>query len=170
MPALNPHPLITPFLWFDSQAEPAAQLYTTIFPNSRILNTLRTPVDTPSGPANSVLTVSFELDGLNFTALNGGPGHPHTDAISFVIRCESQSDIDRYWSSLTANGGKPGQCGWLKDAIRRLLAGHPPQPRFADPPPRSDAGHDAHDQARHPHPRTSRSLVAHSERKRHPGS
>jgi predicted 3-demethylubiquinone-9 3-methyltransferase (glyoxalase superfamily) len=115
MPALNPHPLITPFLWFDSQAEPAAQLYTTIFPNSRILNTLRTPVDTPSGPANSVLTVSFELDGLNFTALNGGPGHPHTDAISFVIRCESQSDIDRYWSSLTANGGKPGQCGWLKD-------------------------------------------------------
>ncbi len=115
MPALDSHPLISPFLWFDSQAEQAAQLYVNTFPNSRILHTLRTPVDTPSGPAGSVLTVAFLLDGLNFTALNGGPNHPFTDAISFVIRCETQAEIDRYWSALTANGGKPGQCSWLKD-------------------------------------------------------
>lgn len=115
MPALDSYPLITPFLWFDSQAESAAQLYTTIFPNSRILETLRMPIDTPSGPANKVLTIAFELDGLHFTALNGGPGHPFSDAISFVICCECQSEIDRFWSALTADGGKPGQCGWLKD-------------------------------------------------------
>ena len=115
MPALDTYPLITPFLWFDSQAEPAAQLYTTIFPNSRMLGTFRTPVDTPSGPAGSVLTVSFQLDGLNFTALNGGPHPSFTDAVSFVIRCETQAEIDRYWAALTADGGKPGQCGWLKD-------------------------------------------------------
>jgi predicted 3-demethylubiquinone-9 3-methyltransferase (glyoxalase superfamily) len=73
------------------------------------------PIDTPSGPAQKVLTIAFELDGLKFTALNGGPHASFTDAISFVIRCESQSEIDRYWSALTADGGKPGQCGWLKD-------------------------------------------------------
>jgi predicted 3-demethylubiquinone-9 3-methyltransferase (glyoxalase superfamily) len=115
MPALDAYPLITPFLWFESHAEPAAQLYTSIFPNSRILETLRMPIDTPSGPAQKVLTIAFELDGLKFTALNGGPHASFTDAISFVIRCESQSEIDRYWSALTADGGKPGQCGWLKD-------------------------------------------------------
>ena len=115
MPVLDTYPLISPFLWFESQAEPAVQLYTSIFPNSRILETIRIPIDTPSGLAQKVLTIAFELDGLKFTALNGGPHAAFTDAISFVIRCENQAEIDRYWSALTENGGKPGRCGWLKD-------------------------------------------------------
>jgi predicted 3-demethylubiquinone-9 3-methyltransferase (glyoxalase superfamily) len=114
MPTLDSYPLITPFLWFDARAEQAAALYVSIFPHSRILDTFRTSVETPSGPAGSVLTVSFELDGQKFTALNGGFHQPFTDAISFVVRCESQAEIDHYWSALTANG-TPGQCGWLKD-------------------------------------------------------
>lgn len=117
MPALDAYPLISPFLWFDSQAEQAAKLYVSIFPNSRILEAMRSPIDTPSGPAGKVLTIAFELDGLKFTALNGGPHTSFTDAISFVIRCETQSDIDHYWSALTADGGKPGRCGWLKDSF-----------------------------------------------------
>ncbi|MGA2339280.1 MAG: VOC family protein [Terracidiphilus sp.] len=107
-------PRITPFLWFDSNAEEAADFYCKIFPNSRKLGELRSSADTPSGPKGMVLTVSFELDGLNFTALNGGPGHPFTEAISFVVRCDTQQEIDNYWSKLTS-GGKEIQCGWLVD-------------------------------------------------------
>jgi len=107
-------PRITPFLWFDSNAEEAADFYCKIFPNSRKLGELRSSADTPSGPKGMVLTVSFELDGLNFTALNGGPGHPFTEAISFVVRCDTQQEIDNYWSKL-ASGGKEIQCGWLVD-------------------------------------------------------
>jgi len=107
-------PRITPFLWFDSNAEEAADFYCKIFPNSRKLGELRSSADTPSGPKGMVLTVSFELDGLNFTALNGGPGHPFTEAISFVVRCDTQLEIDNYWSKLTS-GGKEIQCGWLVD-------------------------------------------------------
>ena len=88
MPALDSYPLISPFLWFASQAEEAAQLYVSIFPHSRILETIRLPADTPSGPAGKALTVAFELDGLKFTALNGGPHTSFTDAVSFVIRCD----------------------------------------------------------------------------------
>jgi predicted 3-demethylubiquinone-9 3-methyltransferase (glyoxalase superfamily) len=107
-------PRITPFLWFDSNAEEAADFYCKIFPNSRKLGELRSSADTPSGPKGMALTVSFELDGLNFTALNGGPGHPFTEAISFVVRCDTQQEIDNYWSKLTS-GGKEIQCGWLVD-------------------------------------------------------
>jgi predicted 3-demethylubiquinone-9 3-methyltransferase (glyoxalase superfamily) len=114
MAALDSYPLITPFLWFDSQAEQAANLYVSVFPNSRILEATRLPADNPSGPAGKVLVLGFELDGLKFTALNGGPGHSFTDAISFVIRCETQAEIDRYWSALSADPNA-GQCGWLKD-------------------------------------------------------
>jgi predicted 3-demethylubiquinone-9 3-methyltransferase (glyoxalase superfamily) len=106
-------PLITPFLWFDSNAEEAAEFYCAIFPNSRRLSELRNTGDAP-GPKGGVLTVSFELDGLRFTALNGGPVYQFTPAISFVVRCETQQEIDDYWSKLTA-GGKEIQCGWLVD-------------------------------------------------------
>ena len=82
--------------------------------NSRKINTLRSAVDTPSGPKGSVLTVTFELDGVKFTALNGGPGYPFTQAVSFVVSCDSQEEIDDYWTKLTA-GGKEIQCGWLVD-------------------------------------------------------
>jgi predicted 3-demethylubiquinone-9 3-methyltransferase (glyoxalase superfamily) len=107
------NPRITPFLWFDSNAEEAADFYVSTFPNSRKLSELRNTGDAP-GPKGGVLTVSFELDGLRFTALNGGPAYQFTPAISFVVRCDTQQEIDDYWSKLTA-GGKEIQCGWLVD-------------------------------------------------------
>jgi len=113
MSALENTSRITPFLWFDSNAEEAADFYCGIFPNSRKLSELRNTGDAP-GPKGGVLTVSFELDGLRFTALNGGPAYQFTPAISFVVRCETQKEIDDYWSKLTA-GGKEIQCGWLVD-------------------------------------------------------
>jgi predicted 3-demethylubiquinone-9 3-methyltransferase (glyoxalase superfamily) len=106
-------PRITPFLWFDSNAEEAADFYCGVFPNSRKLSELRNTGDAP-GPKGGVLTVSFELDGLRFTALNGGPVYQFTPAVSFVVRCDTQQEIDDYWSKLTA-GGKEIQCGWLVD-------------------------------------------------------
>lgn len=114
MSVLANSPRITPFLWFDSSAEEAVDFYCSIFPNSRKLGEFRSSTETPSGPKGMVLTVSFELDGLHFTALNGGPGHNFTEAISFVVRCDSQPEVDYYWSRLTA-GGKEIQCGWLVD-------------------------------------------------------
>ena len=104
---------IAPFLWFDSNAEEAVDFYLSIFKNSRRLGGLRNTGDAP-GPKGGVLTVSFELDGQRFTALNGGPLFKFTEAISFSVRCDSQQEIDYYWSKLTA-GGTESQCGWLKD-------------------------------------------------------
>ena len=105
---------ITPFLWFDTEAEEAAQLYTTLFPNSRITEVSRYG---ESGPreAGLVMTVAFELDGQRFVALNGGPEHQFTEAVSFVVDCADQAEVDRYWNALTADGGEEGPCGWLKD-------------------------------------------------------
>ena len=107
-------PRITPFLWFDSNAEDAADFYISIFPNSRRLGGLHNPGDAP-GPKGGVLTVSFELDGLRFTALNGGPAYKFSQAVSFVVNCDTQEEIDHYWSRLTADGGSEIQCGWLTD-------------------------------------------------------
>jgi len=104
---------VTPFLWFDGQAEEAANFYTSIFKNSKIHNMTRYG-DAGPGPKGSVMTVQFQLDGLEFVALNGGPQYHFTEAISFAIRCETQQEVDELWSKLTA-GGEPGQCGWLKD-------------------------------------------------------
>jgi predicted 3-demethylubiquinone-9 3-methyltransferase (glyoxalase superfamily) len=104
---------ITPFLWFDDQAEEAAHFYTSIFKNSRIYGAARYGEDTP-GPAGKVMTVSFELDGQQFTALNGGPVFQFTPAISFYVNCESQEEVDYYWNRLS-EGGHEEQCGWLKD-------------------------------------------------------
>jgi len=108
---------ITPFLWFDQNAEEAADFYISIFPNScRVGELINTSIDDPKMvPKGKALTVTFELDGLRFTALNGGPGHPFNDAVSFVVSCETQAEIDRYWTALTANGGQEIACGWLKD-------------------------------------------------------
>ena len=114
MSSFQDFPRISPFLWFDSDAEAAVDFYVSVFPNSRKLGLMRSSVDTPSGAAGTVLTVSFELDGLKFTALNGGPGHKFNDAVSFVVCCETQEEIDYYWSKLT-EGGSEVACGWLKD-------------------------------------------------------
>src|ERR1700689_5659188 len=94
---------ITPFLWFDSNAEEAADFYISVFPNSRKLSELRNTGDAP-GPKGGVLTLSFELDGLRFTALNGGPAYQFTPAISFVVRCDAQREIADHWPKLTAHG------------------------------------------------------------------
>lgn len=106
-------PDITPFLWFDTEAEAAARFYVSLFPNSRITGMVArngaVPVD-----AGAVLTVAFELDGRRFTALNGGPHFRFGEAVSFVITCASQEEIDRYWERLS-EGGVEQQCGWLKD-------------------------------------------------------
>jgi len=104
---------ITPFLWFDKNTEEAANFYMSVFPNSRKVAELRMPGPAP-GEKSGILTISFELDGLNFTALNGGPGHTFNQAVSFVVRCESQDEVDYYWSRLT-EGGEEVACGWLKD-------------------------------------------------------
>lgn len=104
---------ITPFLWFDNRAEEAMNFYTSIFKNSKVGNIIRYGEAGP-GPAGSVLTASFELDGLEFTALNGGPQFKFTEAISLHVACESQDEVDYYWDKL-GDGGRIDQCGWLKD-------------------------------------------------------
>jgi len=105
---------VTPFLWFDGQAEEAATLYCSLFPNSKVGAVARYGPNSP-GPEGSAMTVSFELDGLPVTALNGGPNYRFTEAFSLSVSCEDQAEVDRYWSALTANGGEEGPCGWLKD-------------------------------------------------------
>ncbi len=104
---------ITPFLWFDTEAEDAARLYTGLFPNSRIHEVTRFNAAGP-GPEGGVMTVSFEVNGQQFVAMNGGPGHPFTDAVSFSVSCKTQEEVDRYWDALT-EGGKEIACGWLVD-------------------------------------------------------
>jgi predicted 3-demethylubiquinone-9 3-methyltransferase (glyoxalase superfamily) len=113
MSAFAGYPLISAFLWFDDNAEDAVELYTSVFPNSRRLGEVRN-WDDRLGLAGSIFTISFELDGQKFTALNGGPMYRFTEAISFVVRCETQTEIDFYWERL-CEGSNDGQCGWLKD-------------------------------------------------------
>ncbi len=105
---------ITPCLWFDTEAEEAATFYTSVFPNSRIVEVTRYG---PAGPRpeGTVMTVSFELDGRNFIALNGGPEFTFNEAVSLQVHCETQEEVDHYWEKLTADGGEEGPCGWLKD-------------------------------------------------------
>jgi predicted 3-demethylubiquinone-9 3-methyltransferase (glyoxalase superfamily) len=113
MATLSPHK-INPFLWFDSNAEEAVKFYTSIFPDSRVLETMRYG-DAGPGPKGSVMTIGFELCGQKFAALNGGPQFKFTEAISFAVNCDTQQEIDQYWEKLTRGGGLPVQCGWLKD-------------------------------------------------------
>lgn len=105
--------MISPFLWFDGQAEEAANFYVSVFPNSRIVSVSRYPDDS-SFPAGTAMGVSFVLDGVEFQALNAGPQYTFTEAISFLIKADTQPEIDDFWAKLT-EGGQPGQCGWLKD-------------------------------------------------------
>ena len=107
-------PKINPFLWFDTQAEDAAEFYVSVFPNSKITSVSRYGEGGP-GPAGSAMTVGFELDGKAFTGLNGGPHFQFTEAVSFVVHCADQAEVDRYWDALLADGGQASQCGWLKD-------------------------------------------------------
>ena len=104
---------ITPFLWFDHQAEEAANFYASIFPNAKVVKVLRYGESGP-GPAGSAMTVEFQLEGQTFIALNGGPHFKFTEAISFVVNCQTQEEVDHYWEKLSA-GGAEVECGWLKD-------------------------------------------------------
>lgn len=106
---------VSPCLWFNGEAEAAANLYTTIFPNSQIMSVDRSPAETPSGPKDMVLTVTFTLAGQTFIGLNGGPDFKFDEAISFSIDCDDQAEVDRYWEALIFGGGEPSVCGWLKD-------------------------------------------------------
>lgn len=105
---------INPFLWFDNNAEEAANYYITVFKNSKINRITRYTKAGP-GPEGSVVTAEFELDGQTFVALNGGPVFKFTEAVSFVVNCETQEEVDYYWNKLTSDGGEESQCGWLKD-------------------------------------------------------
>ncbi len=109
---------ITPNLWFDKQAEEAARYYVSIFPNSKITHTSYFSPEVAKAarmPEGAVMTVSFELDGNPFMGLNGGPIFKFSEAVSFIVDCKDQEEVDYYWDRLTADGGEPGQCGWLKD-------------------------------------------------------
>ena len=110
---------ITPFLWFDTQAEEAAKFYTSVFKNSRIIRVAKYPKagqETHHKPAGSVMTVDFEIEGQPFTAINAGPEFKFTEAVSFVVHCKNQEEIDYFWEKLGAGGDpKAQQCGWLKD-------------------------------------------------------
>ncbi len=108
---------ITPFLWFDGQAEEAARFYVSLFRNSKITAITRysdAAAKASGNPAGSVMTVAFELEGREFVALNGGPHYKFTEAVSFAVSCETQKEVDDYWARLT-EGGEEGPCGWLKD-------------------------------------------------------
>jgi predicted 3-demethylubiquinone-9 3-methyltransferase (glyoxalase superfamily) len=106
-------PEISPMLWFDDQAEAAAAFYVSVFPNSRIVRTAPRPASVRG--ATSVMVVEFELAGKRYSALNGGPMFKFSVAFSLVVECRDQAEIDRYWSALTADGGRESMCGWLKD-------------------------------------------------------
>jgi predicted 3-demethylubiquinone-9 3-methyltransferase (glyoxalase superfamily) len=106
---------VSPFLWFEREAEEASNFYVSLLPDSRIEKVQKSIIDTPSGKAGSVLVVEFTLAGQRFMALNGGMRFEFTPAVSFVIDCADQAEVDRLWDALTANGGQPSRCGWLKD-------------------------------------------------------
>jgi predicted 3-demethylubiquinone-9 3-methyltransferase (glyoxalase superfamily) len=106
---------ITPFLWFDDEAEEATNFYVSVFKNSKVKEMTHYTGEEPSGQKGSVMTVSFELDGQEFVALNGGPPFKFTEAVSFVVNCETQEEIDYYWEKLSSGGGEEVQCGWLTD-------------------------------------------------------
>jgi predicted 3-demethylubiquinone-9 3-methyltransferase (glyoxalase superfamily) len=127
---------VTPWLWFDTEGEEAANFYVSIFENSKILDVSRYGEAGPR-PAGTAMTVSFELDGQEFVALNGGPEFTFTEAVSFQVHCETQDEVDKFWDRLS-EGGEQGQCGWLKDryglswqivpgALGELVGGPDPQ-------------------------------------------
>lgn len=105
---------VTTFLWFDDRAEEAANFYVSLFPQSRIISTSYYEKNAQK-PAGSVLTVEFELFGIPFAALNGGPQFPHSEAVSFQVHCDTQDEIDNLWNALTSDGGEESMCGWCKD-------------------------------------------------------
>jgi predicted 3-demethylubiquinone-9 3-methyltransferase (glyoxalase superfamily) len=106
---------IVPHLWYTKEAEEAARFYTSIFPDSRIDRVTPLAAESPSGPAGSVVVVEFTLFGQSFMAMSAGPHDPFNDAISLMVSCDSQAEVDRYWNAILENGGRPQACGWIID-------------------------------------------------------
>ncbi|MEZ5935380.1 MAG: VOC family protein [Alphaproteobacteria bacterium] len=106
---------ISPCLWFDGRAEETAAFYASVFPDARIDHVWKSAIDTPGAKEGEVILVEFTIAGQSYQALNGGPHDPFNDAISLSVRCKDQVEVDRYWEALTADGGEPVQCGWLRD-------------------------------------------------------
>ena len=155
MSALENFPRITPFLWFDSNAEEAVNFYLSIFDNSRRLDELRKP-------DGGVLTIAFELDGQKFTALNGGPAFKFSEAISLTVRCDSQQEIDNYWAKLSAGGGEV-QCGWIQGQVRSLLADRSRKVARSGQTPEGHGGDDGHEEAQHRRAGARSTVVADSD-------
>jgi len=154
---------ITPCLWFDGDAEEAAAFYVSLLPDSRIDNVMRSPADTPSGAEGSVLTVEFTLAGQRFVGLNGGPHFRFNEAVSFMVDCADQAEVDRLWDALSADESAE-QCGWLKDRFGlswqiipdgSARAARRPRSRQGAPRHAGDAG-DEEDRRRSPRARTRR--------------
>jgi len=116
---------IVPHLWYSKQAEEAARFYASIFPDSSVDRVTALPADSPSGPAGSVSVVEFRLFGQAFMAITAGPHHDFNDAVSFLVSCDSQAEIDRYWDAILENGGKPQACGWIIDRYGLRWQIHP---------------------------------------------
>jgi predicted 3-demethylubiquinone-9 3-methyltransferase (glyoxalase superfamily) len=111
----SPQPKIVPHLWYTTAAIEAAHFYATVFPDSRVNRVTTLPAESPSGPAGSVDIVEFTLCGQSFVAFSAGPHHEFNDAVSFLVNCDSQAEIDRYWNAILDSGGKPQACGWIID-------------------------------------------------------
>jgi predicted 3-demethylubiquinone-9 3-methyltransferase (glyoxalase superfamily) len=126
---------IVPHLWYTKDAEEAARFYATVFPESRVDRVTTLPVESPSGPPGSVAVVEFTLLGQQFMSISAGPHDPFNDAISFMVNCASQAEIDRYWNALLETGGKPQACGWIIDkyGVRWQIVPAAMQEMFADP-------------------------------------
>jgi predicted 3-demethylubiquinone-9 3-methyltransferase (glyoxalase superfamily) len=107
--------MITPCLWYDGRAEEAAEFYTSVFPDSRIDHVWTSTIDTPGAKESAAILVEFTIAGQSYQALNGGPHDSFNDAISLSVSCKDQAEVDRHWEALTADGGEPVQCGWLRD-------------------------------------------------------
>lgn len=130
---------VSTFLWFDGQAQEAAEFYTGLFADSRITTLTRSPKDYPGGREGDVITVAFTLGARDFIAMNGGPGHPLTDAISLSVTCDDQAEIDRYWQAFS-EGGTPIACGWIRDRFGMHWQVSPAAlPRYLGDPDRAKA-------------------------------
>jgi predicted 3-demethylubiquinone-9 3-methyltransferase (glyoxalase superfamily) len=131
---------ISPFIWFDNNAEDAMNFYLSIFKDSKVIRVVRNPPGSP-GPEGALLVASIQLEGQEISLMNGGPGHPLTDAISFTVNCESQEEVDYYWNKLLAGGGSEIACGWLKDRFGLSWQVTPTiLPRLISDPDKAKAG------------------------------
>ena len=158
MSAFQNYPRITPFLWFDSNAEDAVNFYLSVFKNSRILEVAHNGPANPNPPAK-ILTISFELDGQTFTALNGGPLFQFNESVSFLVRCDTQQEVDDYWKKLTA-GGTESPMRLAEGQVRPLVADRSRAATRPHQTPKSHAGHDADEKNQPRRTRTSGAIVS----------